>query len=300
MTVKRKDYEPPAAIAKRGWRYHHLGIPTTRPRKNEVHLKMLGLHVSGFDTSPYGIEWMRFDPGCDVDDLIRTIPHIAFEVDNLEKAVKGLTRIGKISSPSKGVRVAMVIDNGAPIELIEFALENRTMGTIEEILHSKAKPKAKQTKLVEAVCNGSIPVAAFVEYFVSASDVDKGACADGMKHIAERKPDLLAPHIAALSGYINHLAPRVKWGVPEAIGNLAREYPNEVAIAIPGLLKNANQSATNTTVIRWCAAYGLTEIAKHNTKAQRILLPKLRHLAKREANKGVRNVYLRALKSIEE
>jgi hypothetical protein len=298
MKARRKDHEPPPAIAKRGWRYHHLGIPTTIPRKNEVHLKRLGLHVSGFDTSPYGVEWMRFDPDCNVSELIRTVPHIAFQVDNLAKALKGLRPIGDISSPSRGVRVAMVVDNGAPIELIEFALQNRTMGTIEEILHSKAKPKAKQMKLVEAVCNGSIPAAAFVEYFVSASDVDKGACADAMKHIAERKPDLLAPHIATLSGYINHPAPRVKWGVPEATGNLAGWYPNEAATAVPALMKNARESTTNTTVIRWCAAFALTEIAKHNTKVQKTLIPKLRTLAKKETNNGVRNAYLRALKSL--
>jgi hypothetical protein len=28
--------------------------------------------------------------------------------------------IGEISSPSKGVRTAMIIENGAPIEFIEF------------------------------------------------------------------------------------------------------------------------------------------------------------------------------------
>jgi len=127
MTVKRKDHEPPEAIAKRGWRYHHIGIPTTVPRKNEVHLPTLGIHVEGFATSPYGIEWMRFDPHCPVDDLIRTIPHIAFEVDNLERALEGLTPLGEISSPSKGVRVAMIVDNGAPIELIEFSREGSTM-----------------------------------------------------------------------------------------------------------------------------------------------------------------------------
>ena len=122
-TRKRQDHEPPTAIAQRGWRYHHLGIPTTIPHTDEVHLEHLGIHVAGFDTSPYGIEWMRFDAGCGISELIRTVPHIAFEVDSLEKAIKGETLIGEISSPSDGVRVAMIIDNGAPIELLEF---NRT------------------------------------------------------------------------------------------------------------------------------------------------------------------------------
>ena len=120
MSQKRQDHEPPEAIAKRGWRYHHLGIPTTVPRENECHLPHLKIHVSGFDTSPYGIEWMRFDSDCLVSELVKTIPHIAFEVDDLNTALVGQTLLCEVSSPSEGVKVAMIIDNGAPIELLEF------------------------------------------------------------------------------------------------------------------------------------------------------------------------------------
>jgi hypothetical protein len=118
---RRLDHEPPAAIAQRGWRYHHLGIPTTIPRADEIHLKDLKIHVSGFETSPYGIEWMRFDPDCVISDLIRTVPHIAFEVDDLDAALVGKAVLGDVSSPSEGVRVAMILDNGAPVELLEFS-----------------------------------------------------------------------------------------------------------------------------------------------------------------------------------
>jgi hypothetical protein len=64
---------------------------------------------------------MRFEPECPVHPLVRTLPHIAFEVDDLEKALKGCTMLGSISSPSPGVRVAMIVDDGAPVELIEFS-----------------------------------------------------------------------------------------------------------------------------------------------------------------------------------
>jgi hypothetical protein len=121
LAHKRQDHEQPSAVTERGWRYHHLGIPTTTPVPNETHLTHLKIHVAGFDTSPYGIEWMRFDPDCIVHDLIRTVPHIAFEVDDLDAALVGQTMLGGISSPSEGVRVAMIVDNGAPVELIEFA-----------------------------------------------------------------------------------------------------------------------------------------------------------------------------------
>jgi hypothetical protein len=120
MQQKRQDHEPPFAIAKKGWRYHHVGIPTSTPRPNERYIPHLKIFVSGFDTSPYGVEWMRFDPDCQISELIRTVPHIAFEVDDLDIAIMGQTLLSEISSPSAGVRVAMLIDNGGPIELIEF------------------------------------------------------------------------------------------------------------------------------------------------------------------------------------
>ncbi|MBN2264193.1 MAG: hypothetical protein JW775_00135 [Candidatus Aminicenantes bacterium] len=120
MKRKRKDHEPPPAVAERGWRYHHLGIPTTIRRPDEVHLPDLKIHVSGFETSPFGIEWMRYEPDAEVSELVRTVPHIAFEVDDLEAALAALGVTAEITSPSDGVRVAMIVDDGAPVELIEF------------------------------------------------------------------------------------------------------------------------------------------------------------------------------------
>jgi hypothetical protein len=123
--LQRQDHEPPPAVARWGWRFHHLGIPTTVPRKGEAYLKELKLHVAGFRTSPFGIEWMRFEPGCGATDLVRTVPHVAFEVDDLEAALASLGLSAEITSPSRGVRVAMIEDDGAPIELIEFRRPKR-------------------------------------------------------------------------------------------------------------------------------------------------------------------------------
>ena len=56
---KRLNHEPPVVTAKLGWRYHHIGIPHTQPRAQEHHAALLGVHVAGFETSPYGIEWVE-------------------------------------------------------------------------------------------------------------------------------------------------------------------------------------------------------------------------------------------------
>ena len=86
---KRLNHELPAVTAKLGWRNHHLGIPHTTPRAQEHHVAHLGVHVAGFETSPYGIEWIRFEPHCHVPEIVRSVPHIAFAVDDLDEALKG-------------------------------------------------------------------------------------------------------------------------------------------------------------------------------------------------------------------
>jgi hypothetical protein len=121
--TKRRDHEPPFAI-KKGMRYHHIGIPTEDQRTGEKYLEKYKMYVSGFDRSDYGIEWMRFEKDSPVSEVIKKVPHVAFEVDNLNKAVEGKKLIGVINYLSEGVRVAMIIENDAPVELIEFDKSN--------------------------------------------------------------------------------------------------------------------------------------------------------------------------------
>ena len=121
--INRKDHEQPYVTGQLGWRYHHLGIPTSKILPGERYIPHLKFYVSGFETSPFGIEWMRFDDDCPLPDLIKTVPHIAFEVHDLDKELASydFDVIAEPGTPSEGVRTAMIKHNGAPIELIEFS-----------------------------------------------------------------------------------------------------------------------------------------------------------------------------------
>ena len=116
----RQDHQPPSAIAVNGWRFHHIGIPTRTPRPGERYLAHLKVYVSGFETSPYGIQWMRFDADAPYPELVKTVPHVAFEVDDLAAALEGKEILTPPNSPSEGVTVAMIVDDGAPVELLQF------------------------------------------------------------------------------------------------------------------------------------------------------------------------------------
>ena len=101
-------------------KYHHLGIPTTVKKPGERYLPEHKVYVSSYEDSAYKIEWMRYEPGCTFPEIVRSIPHIAFEVENLAEAIKGKKVIIAPNSPSEGVQVAFIEDNGAPIEFIQL------------------------------------------------------------------------------------------------------------------------------------------------------------------------------------
>ena len=101
-------------------KYHHIGIPTKERRDNETFLEEFSVYVSGFETSPYGIEWMRFLPDSPLPELVKTVPHIAFEVDNLDRELEGKEILIQPNSTSPNIRVAFIVDNGAPVEFLEI------------------------------------------------------------------------------------------------------------------------------------------------------------------------------------
>lgn len=119
---KRADHDPPLSIEKWEWQYHHIGIPTDKAHPGEKYLPALKFYVQGFENSPFGIEWMRFEPASPVHELVKSLPHIAFQVKDLDQELKRMDfRIITLpNSPSEGVRVAMIEHNGVPVELIEF------------------------------------------------------------------------------------------------------------------------------------------------------------------------------------
>lgn len=167
------------------------------------------------------------------------------------------------------------------------------MKVLDEIRSWKGKPKELVAFLAESIEKDAKVFSQLIEVLKSGSDVEKGTAADVMKHVSKDKPEIVVPYIDDLVDYINYKAPRVKWGVPETIGNLAQKFPTEVEKAVPNLLANTSDKST---VVRWCAAFALTEIAKNNPKVGRELRSRMEEITRNEKNNGVKNVYLKALK----
>lgn len=101
-------------------KYHHLGIPTTKPHPGETYLPDYKFHCTDHEDNPFGIQWMRYDSDCPLPDIVKTMPHVAFEVDDLSEALEGHDILIEPNSPSEGVVVAFVLWDGAPVEFLQF------------------------------------------------------------------------------------------------------------------------------------------------------------------------------------
>jgi len=101
-------------------KFHHVGIPTERKLPDEDYSPALKIHGSGYFETPYGIEWHNFDPDNELPEVIKSMPHVAFEVDDVYEAVKGKNVVFGPTSLVEHVIVAFILDGGALVELLQF------------------------------------------------------------------------------------------------------------------------------------------------------------------------------------
>ena len=65
-------------------KFNHIGIPTTTRFEGEIDLPHLRVTVSDHQSNPFGIQWQRYWADAPYPDLVKTVAHVAFEVDDLD------------------------------------------------------------------------------------------------------------------------------------------------------------------------------------------------------------------------
>ena len=134
-------------------KFNHIGIPTAGSFDGEIPLPHLKMTVSDHQGNPFGIQWQRYWDDAPYPDLVKTVPHVAFEVDDLTAALKDQHVIIEPNSPSRGVLVAFIEVSGAPVELMQIdttASENRpgfrALGISPRSLEEELEAMLKQSK----------------------------------------------------------------------------------------------------------------------------------------------------------
>lgn len=113
--------------------YHHVGLVASQPMEGEYYIENWKLSLTPYDKSEFHLQWCRYHAGCPLPELVKTVPHVAFIVDNLEKALEGKKVIYGPFSPMENWRVAFIEECGAPVELIETTLTEEQVKNGERI-----------------------------------------------------------------------------------------------------------------------------------------------------------------------
>lgn len=101
-------------------KYHHIGIPTQVKREGEQYDKKFKIWMVGCEKSPYSIEWLRYEKDCPFPELVKTVAHVGFAVDDMDEAIAGKNVIIEPCYINETLRIAFIEYDGAPVEFLEF------------------------------------------------------------------------------------------------------------------------------------------------------------------------------------
>jgi catechol 2,3-dioxygenase-like lactoylglutathione lyase family enzyme len=113
----RREYakEPPRQL-----QFDHIGLITTQKKPNETFVMATKVWVTGIASHPYRVEWLRYEPDSPVKGPVRDNPHVAFRVERIAEAAKGL----KVLIEPFDAGIAKVgfyqADDGAVVEFMEY------------------------------------------------------------------------------------------------------------------------------------------------------------------------------------
>jgi hypothetical protein len=74
-------------------KFNHVGIPAAGSFDGEIPLPHLKMTVIDHLNNPFGIQWQRYGEGAPYPELVKTVPHVAFEVEDLAAALASIFRL---------------------------------------------------------------------------------------------------------------------------------------------------------------------------------------------------------------
>ncbi len=104
--------------------FSHIGVITNEPKLGEVFVEATRVWITDFTKHPFHVEWLRFEPDSPVTGPVREQPHVAYRVDSIEEASRGMKVLLEPFEPLPNLRVGFYqSDDGAVIEFMEFSGE---------------------------------------------------------------------------------------------------------------------------------------------------------------------------------
>jgi hypothetical protein len=103
-------------------RFDHVGLVTDERKQGESWVEATRVWVTSPRAHPYHVEWLRFESDSPVTGPLRTDPHVAYRVGDVNEAVKGHNVLAEPFDVGNGfLTVAFVDVDGAVVEFMQYA-----------------------------------------------------------------------------------------------------------------------------------------------------------------------------------
>jgi hypothetical protein len=102
--------------------FDHVGLITEEKKAGESWVEATRVWVTSPRAHPFHVEWLRFEPDSPVTGPLRTEPHVAYRVLDVNAAVEGHEVLAEPFDVGNGfLTVAFVQVDGAVVEFMQYA-----------------------------------------------------------------------------------------------------------------------------------------------------------------------------------
>lgn len=98
-------------------KYLHTGMPVCAKMKGMAYMDNLKVWITMDKT--YNVEYLYFEPFSPMAAAIQEETHLAFQVEDIEKATKGKKILWPVTDIGKGAKIAFIYDKDLVVELYQ-------------------------------------------------------------------------------------------------------------------------------------------------------------------------------------
>ena len=100
--------------------FNHVGFITSEKKEGASFMEGLRVWLTDVSMSPNKIEFLKFEEGSCMPELIQKQSHIAYCVPDLEEALEGCKVLFGPAPVNENLTIAFIEEEGVSIELMEI------------------------------------------------------------------------------------------------------------------------------------------------------------------------------------
>ena len=100
--------------------FEHIGLITSEKKPGESFVPATRVWRTDYLKHPHRVEWLRFEPDSPVPAPVREMPHVAYRVDDVEAAGRGMKVLLEPFDVGPRIVAFYQTDDGAVVELIQY------------------------------------------------------------------------------------------------------------------------------------------------------------------------------------